>query len=69
MSTINLRKCVGQASKAKETKFIWGSYNNFTHGVFGHEQQVESMKESLELEHPWREYSRSCRSVLELKIE
>jgi hypothetical protein len=43
--------------------------NSFRYLVFVHEQQVESKKESLELEHPWRANSRLCWSVLVLKIE
>jgi hypothetical protein len=51
--------------QAKGEEICMGSYNNFTHSVFVHEQQVESKKESLELEHPWRVNSRACWSVLE----
>jgi hypothetical protein len=60
MSTIILVRCVSQASNPKERKFVWGTTTVFTHSVFVHEQQVESNKESLEMEQPWRENSRAC---------
>jgi hypothetical protein len=63
LSTISLGKCVNQASKPKERKFVWVGDNIFTHGVFVHEQQIESKKESLELVQPWRENSRACWNV------
>jgi hypothetical protein len=40
-----------------------GNYNNGRHLIFGHTQQDERKKESWELEHPWRENSRACKSV------
>jgi hypothetical protein len=46
-----------------------GSYKNFTQLVLVHEQKIESKKESLGLEHPWRVNSRACWSILEINIE
>jgi hypothetical protein len=37
-----------------------GSNKNFTHSVFVHEQQIESKKESLDLEKSWGENYRAC---------
>jgi hypothetical protein len=40
-----------------------GCGNNFTQGVFVHEEQVERKKESLELVKPWRDNYRAYWSV------
>jgi hypothetical protein len=69
LSTIALGKCVNQERQAKGRKFVWVGTTVLGHSVFVHEQQVERRKKSLELELPWRENSKACWSILELKIE
>jgi hypothetical protein len=54
---------VSQESKPKERKFVWVAKQFYTFSFFVHEEQVERKKESLELEHPWRENSRACWSI------
>jgi hypothetical protein len=41
--------------QAKGRKFVWAVTAVLGSQVFGHEQQVERKKGSLELEQPWRE--------------
>jgi hypothetical protein len=47
LSTINLGKCVSQASKPKGEKFVWAVIAVLDNQVFRHEQQVESRKREL----------------------
>jgi hypothetical protein len=51
------------SKQAKGEEICMGNYKNFRQTMFLHEQQGESKKESLELEHPWRVNSRACWSV------
>jgi hypothetical protein len=53
---------VSQESKTKGGN-LYGKLQQFLDINFLHEQQVERKKESLELEHPWRENSRACWSI------
>jgi hypothetical protein len=72
MSTISLGKCVSQASKPKERKFVWAVTTVLDSQCFWHEQQVERRKESLELEkHGGKLWSmlEHFWSVLELNTE
>jgi hypothetical protein len=68
---------LGEVCESRKTsqreEIHMGCHCSFRKSVFGHEQQVENRKESLDLEHPWRKNSRACWSVsreyLELKTE
>jgi hypothetical protein len=49
-----LREVCESRKASQREEICMGGDNNFTQGVFGHEEQVESKKEILELMHPWR---------------
>jgi hypothetical protein len=51
---------VSQEKKPKKRKFVCEATTVLDSQCFWHEKQVESKKESLELEHPWREIYRAC---------
>jgi hypothetical protein len=64
LSTINLGKCPSQASRPKESKFVWVGTIVFGKSMFLHGDKVEQKYESLEPVQPWRVNSRASWSIL-----